>query len=99
MPAASRALSQLAGPVESPAGWHLVKVLEIRDAVHTDISEPETRRKTRRMLVHERLDDYVVNLRKNVYPVEVYNDVFNRIVEEEVEKLKARREKVQQSAG
>jgi parvulin-like peptidyl-prolyl isomerase len=27
------------GPVESPAGWHLVKVTDVRDAHNTDFEE------------------------------------------------------------
>jgi parvulin-like peptidyl-prolyl isomerase len=79
----SLSLNELGGPVESPAGWHLVKILEIRKAAFTDISQADTWRKTRRMMIKERMDEYTADLRKNRYKVEVYNDVLNRLLEEE----------------
>ncbi len=30
-------------PVESPAGWHLVKVLDVNDAQLQDFDDPQTR--------------------------------------------------------
>jgi len=77
-------LNSIGGPVESPAGWHLIKVLEIRAAANTDISEKDTWRKTRRMMIKERLNEYTADLRKNHYKVEVYNDVLNRLLAEEM---------------
>ena len=77
-------LNEIGGPVESPAGWHLVKVLEIREAAFTDISQADTWRNTRRMMIKERMDEYTAGLRKNKYKVEVYNDVLNRLLEEEM---------------
>lgn len=91
-------LNELGGPVESPAGWHLVKVLEIREAAHTNISQADTWRITRRMLIKERMDDYTANLRKNKYPVQVYNDVFNRILENELKPDRGGAEETQQDA-
>jgi parvulin-like peptidyl-prolyl isomerase len=77
-------LNEIGGPVESPAGWHLVKALEIREAAFTDISQADTWRKTRRMMIKERMNEYTADLRKNRYKVEVYNDVLNRLLEEEM---------------
>lgn len=76
-------LNEIGGPVESPGGWHLVKVLEIRKAESTNISEADTWRKTRRMIIQERMNEYTANLRKNRYKVEFYEDVFTRLLEEE----------------
>jgi len=76
-------LNEIGGPVESPAGWHLVKVLEIRKPAFTDISQKDTWQKTRRMMFKERMDEYTVSLRKNRYKVQVYNEVLNRLLEEE----------------
>lgn len=81
-------LNEIGGPVESPAGWHLVKVLEIRKAVSTNISEADTWRKTRRMIIQEGMNEYTANLRKNRYKVELYNDVLNRLLEEEMGQVK-----------
>jgi peptidyl-prolyl cis-trans isomerase C len=88
---------EIGGPVESPAGWHLVKVLDVRDAEFKNISEAATWQKTRRLINKERMDEYTANLRKNVYKVEVYIDVFNRIIEEEAKKIQKKLEKQQQA--
>jgi peptidyl-prolyl cis-trans isomerase C len=77
-------LNTIGGPVESPAGWHLVKVLEIREAGYTNISQAETWRMTRRMMIKERMNEYTADLRKNRYKVELYKDVLNRVLEEEM---------------
>ncbi|MCP4811703.1 MAG: hypothetical protein GY888_04270, partial [Planctomycetaceae bacterium] len=37
----------LGGPVESPAGWHLVTVLDLRDALFEDMVDQETWKTTR----------------------------------------------------
>jgi len=79
----SMPLNEIGGPVESPAGWHLIKVLELRKPGFTDISQADTWRKTQRMLLQERMGEYTANLRKNRYKVEVYNDVLNRLLEQE----------------
>lgn len=84
---------ELGGPVKSPAGWHLVKVLDVRDAQYRDIDDKSTWNKTRRMLIHEKLGQYVTNLRKNDYPVEVYEDVFDRIAQDEVNRMSATKKK------
>ncbi|MEK6776053.1 MAG: peptidyl-prolyl cis-trans isomerase [bacterium] len=78
---------ELGGPVESPAGWHLVKVLDVRDSMYQDINDKGAREKTRRMYIHEKLDQYTSDLRKKVFPVEVYEDVFNRITGEEIDRI------------
>jgi len=64
----------LGGPVESPAGWHLVKVLEVQDAQMQYLEEPQTHRTTLRMYMNEKLDNYVIELRKNKFDVAVYED-------------------------
>lgn len=80
----SLALNQLGGPVKSPAGWHLVKVLDIRDARFQDIAQAETRKKTRRLFLNDKMDEYVIQLRKTRYSVEVYEQVFKSLVESEL---------------
>jgi parvulin-like peptidyl-prolyl isomerase len=78
---------EIGGPVQSPAGWHLVKVLDVRDGQYGDIDDRETLKQTRRLLLHERENRYVTDLRKTTYTVEVYEDVFNRLTQEEVDAL------------
>jgi len=65
----------LGGPVESPAGWHLVKVLDVQDPQMQYLEEPQAHRATLRMYMNEKLDDYVIELRKNKFEVAVYEDV------------------------
>lgn len=74
----------LGGPVESPAGWHLVKVLDQRDPQLDDISDKTTYKKVRRMMIHARLDEYTTKLRKESFPVEIYQETLNRLMQEEV---------------
>ncbi len=82
----SMGLEELGGPVETPAGWHLVKVQEIRDAAFQGIDDDRARKKTQRMLIHDKLNQYVINLRKEHFAVEVFEEVFNKLIKEEVEK-------------
>ena len=90
---------ELGGPVESEAGWHLVKVLDARDAKLQDINDPETLKVVRNKLLRERRDQYVTGLRtKNVFPVTVYTDTFERIVQQEQENIKASREKTEKTS-
>ena len=81
---------ELGGPVESPVGWHLVKVLGVRPPRLQNIDDKDTFKTTKNMLWHERRDRYVTDLRKNnVFPVEVYTDKFQQIVRQEEERIKA----------
>jgi len=75
---------EIGGPVESPAGWHLVKVLDVRPGQYGDIDDRDTWKQARRLLLHEREDRYIADLRTTAFPVEVYDDVFNRLTREEV---------------
>jgi len=83
--------NEIGGPVQSPAGWHLVRVLDVRDGQYGDIDNPETWKQTRRLLLHEREDRYVADLRQTTYPVEVYDDVFSRLTQQEVDALQTQR--------
>ncbi|MGE5240379.1 MAG: peptidylprolyl isomerase [Bacteroidota bacterium] len=85
---------ELGGPVQSPAGWHLVKVLDSRNARFNDIKSDETQKLVRNLLMHERQNEYVTGLRtNNVFPVKVYQETFQRIVRREAEKMEAKRKK------
>ncbi len=90
---------ELGGPIESPSGWHLVKTLEIRNARFQNIDDPDTWKRTRSMLVGEREQQYVVNLRtQHVFQVEVFTDTFQRIVRQEEEKIKAKRKNLEEAS-
>ena len=65
----------IAGPVHTEAGWHLVKVLNIRNALYDNFQESNTQELTRRMYFHDKLNNYVSNLRLESFPVEVYGEV------------------------
>ncbi len=80
----------LGGPVESPAGWHLVKVTDIRDAHFTAFEDEDTRTVTRRRLLKEKMEQYVVDLRKQDFPVTVYEDNMNRLFTEEAQWIAAK---------
>lgn len=82
---------ELGGPVESPAGWHLVKVLDNRPAHFTDLDDRDTWRKTRRMLLEARENEYIANLRKTRFDVSVYSKVLDRLLEEEAARLRKQR--------
>ena len=75
----------LGGPVESPAGWHLVKVLDVQDAQLINLGEPQTRRTTLRLYMGEKLDSYVIELRKNDFKVAVFEDELARQFKREAE--------------
>jgi len=76
---------ELGGPVESPAGWHLVKVLDMREAQNMDIKDEKTRKETARRLMHDKLDAYAVKLRTESFAVEVDEAKFQRLSREEAE--------------
>ena len=73
------------GPVESPAGWHLVKVLDVKDAQFQNFDDPQTRNLTLRLYMKNKLNDYVVELRKNHFEVAVYEDELNRHFQKEAD--------------
>jgi len=89
-------LDQLGGPVESPAGWHLVKVVDEVPGKFTDIEQPETRKATRRLYLKEKLNAYVVDLRLNDFPVVVYEDNLKRLFREEAQWIAAKTKEMEQ---
>lgn len=87
---------EIGGPVEAGGLWHIVFVQDVRDAENTDLSEERTRKMTRRMYLHEKLDEYVVDLRKDVFDVEVDEDKFIRLAQEEADMVKEMSERAKQ---
>jgi parvulin-like peptidyl-prolyl isomerase len=87
------------GPVESPAGWHLVKVLDVRDGRYQNIDEAETRKRTLRMYLKERLNNYVVDLRKDQFEVVVYDDELTRRFQKEADLIAALKKKAVQEGS
>jgi peptidyl-prolyl cis-trans isomerase C len=88
---------EIGGPVKSPTGWHLVRVLDQRDAVYTDINDEQTRKKTRRMYLDEKLNQYVINLRKNEYPIEIEDEMISKLSQQEIDWYQEMLQKAQKS--
>ncbi|MGB5727710.1 MAG: hypothetical protein WBM52_10910, partial [Thiogranum sp.] len=75
----------LGGPVESSEGWHLVTVLDVSDAKFDNFEDEATQKLTRRRYLHDQLDSYVMDLRKNAFTVEVYEDNMVRLAQQEAD--------------
>lgn len=88
---------EIGGPVHSPAGWHLVRVLDQRDAVYTDINDEQTQNKTRNLYITEKLNQYVINLRIDAFPVEIEDEVISKLAQQEVDWYQEMLKKAQQS--
>jgi hypothetical protein len=78
---------EIGGPVESSEGWHLFKVLDVTDAKFDAINDKETRKLTRRRYIHEKLDDYVMALRKDTFSVQVYENNMVRLAQKEADMI------------
>jgi parvulin-like peptidyl-prolyl isomerase len=88
---------EIGGPVESPAGWHLVKVLDVKEAEYTDFADEETRKLSRREYLNEKLNAYTRELReKNRFTVEVYEDRLVQLAQQEADMVKALAEKARE---
>jgi parvulin-like peptidyl-prolyl isomerase len=88
--------AEIGGPVEAGGLWHIVTVQDVRDAQNADLDEAETRRLARRSYIRDKLNDYVVNLRKNDFEVEVYEDVILRLAQQEADMVKQMTEQSQE---
>jgi hypothetical protein len=88
---------EIGGPVESPAGWHIVRVLDKRDAQHKNIADAQTRKKARRLYLDEQLDQYVIKLRKESFPVEIDDTMMSKLSQQEVDWYQEMLEKAQKS--
>ena len=75
----------VSSPVESPAGWHLVKVLDVVDAQFENIDDPQTHQLVFRAYMKDRYNDYVVDQRKNHYDVAVYDEELQRQFQREAD--------------
>ncbi len=76
---------EIGGPVESTEGWHLVTVTDIRDAKFDTFEDEATRKRARRRYIHEQLDAYVRDLRKNAFTVEVDEANLVRLAQQEAD--------------
>jgi peptidyl-prolyl cis-trans isomerase C len=74
-------------PIESPAGWHLVRVLDIRPARHRNLDHPQTRQRTFKAYMQERFDEYVDYLSRNRFRVVVHEREFQQQLQHEKDLL------------
>jgi parvulin-like peptidyl-prolyl isomerase len=88
--------NEVGGPVEAPVGWELVKVQEMQEARFTDFSDDATRQLTRRKFLEHKLNEYTTELRKDQFPVEVYQDRLVQLEQQEADMVKSLQEKAQQ---
>jgi parvulin-like peptidyl-prolyl isomerase len=72
-------------PVESPAGWHLIKVLDVVAGEHDNLDDLRTRQLVFKAYMKRKFDDYVDDLRENHYEVAVYNDELDRRFQNEAD--------------
>jgi parvulin-like peptidyl-prolyl isomerase len=86
----------IGGPVQTPAGWHLVTVQDVQDAKYTDFDDADTRKLTRRRFLDEKLNEYAVELRKNEFPVVVYEDRLVKLAQQEADMVKELAAKAQE---
>lgn len=88
---------EIGGPVQTPNGWHLVLVQDVQDAVYDDIEDERTFRMTRRQMIKKLVNDYVVALREESFPVEVYDTKLSYHMQKEVDWYKIKEETGMQS--
>lgn len=74
----------LGGPVASPAGWHLVRVVEVREGLLGNLDEAQTRETARRLLTEQRLHDYLAGLREARFPVVIFEAQLRDLFQNEV---------------
>jgi hypothetical protein len=89
----------VSSPVESPAGWHLVKVLDVVDAQFENLDDPQTRERTFRAYMKDKFNDYAVDLRKNHFEVVVYDDELQRQFQNEADFIAELNKKAQQEGS
>jgi peptidyl-prolyl cis-trans isomerase C len=87
---------EISAPVQTPAGWHLVTVQDMQEAKFEDLGDTATRKLVRRKYLDDKLNAYVVSLRQNDFPVEVYQDVLIKLAQQEADMVKELAEKAKQ---
>jgi parvulin-like peptidyl-prolyl isomerase len=76
---------EIGGPVQAPDGWHLVRVLDQRDARYKNIAAEQTQKHVRKLFLDDKLNDYVVSLREEDFPVEVDEEKLSEMSQQEVD--------------
>ena len=70
-------------------------MIDQRDASYMDIEDENTRNTTRRLLLKQRLNDYLAELRKHEFPVVVYEENLNRLFRQEAQWIAAKTREMQ----
>ena len=63
----------------------MVKVLDVSDAKFDNFADETTQKLARRRYIHDQLGAYALNLRKNEFTVEVYEDNLVRLAQQEAD--------------
>ncbi|MGD8583532.1 MAG: peptidyl-prolyl cis-trans isomerase [Gammaproteobacteria bacterium] len=87
---------EIGGPVQVGEEWHLMAVQDVRDAQRESLDDAATRKEARRKYIHAKLDEYTVNLRKNDFKVEVYEDRIVQLAQQEADMVGQLAEKAQE---
>jgi len=87
---------EIGGPLETPAGWHLIMVQDVEEAKFDNFDDPATQKIVRREWLDDKLDAYAVKLRKEEFPVVVYEDVIVRLSQQEADAVTKLAEKARQ---
>ena len=86
-------------PVESNSGWYLFKVMDVSNARYETLDDPQTRQRAFSAYMRDRLDDYVIELRKNHFDVLVYEDELQRQFQNEADFIADQNRKAAQEAS
>jgi len=87
---------EIGGPVQVGEEWHLMAVQDVRDAQRESLDDEATRKEARRKYIHAKMDEYTINLRKNDFEVEVYEDRIVQLAQREADMVGQLAEKAQQ---
>jgi len=86
---------EIGGPVQVDKAWHIMRVLDVREAQREKLEEERTRKAAWRRYVHAKMDEYTVNLRENEFKVEVYEDRIVQLAQQEADMVRQLAEKAQ----
>jgi peptidyl-prolyl cis-trans isomerase C len=79
----------IGGPVQTPAGWHLVKVLDLQKSRFDSFDDQATRRLVLREYLNDALDAYTRQLRRNTFSVEVDQEALVQLSQREADAVEA----------
>jgi parvulin-like peptidyl-prolyl isomerase len=86
----------IGGPVESPAGWQLIKVWDVSDVQFDNYDDVQTQNRTLLTYMQSKFTDYIADLRMNKFNVVIYDDELNRQLQKEADDVAELQKKVEQ---